>query len=140
MPADYLFRDVLTRNQLAQFLKSPETIRAFENLARDVGEILPANEAEIRRTANLALALAAQALLLQPEYEDPAIVPGPKGADGQDGRLLVLFEDGTPGEDGAPAARGGAVSVTGSRASGAALVSLLSALARQGLIFDNTTA
>ncbi len=104
---EYTFRDLLTRQQLAQFLKNPEIIRAFENLTRDVGEVLPANEAEITRIARLALALSAQALMFADrEPEDPQVIPGPRGSDGQDGKLMVWFEDGEPGEQGPPGPQG----------------------------------
>jgi hypothetical protein len=107
MVRDYQFRDILTRQQLAQFLKNPETIRAFENLTVDIGEILPANEAEITRIARLALALSAQALMIADrEPEDQMVVPGQRGVDGQDGKIFVWFEDGEPGEQGPPGPQG----------------------------------
>lgn len=106
---EYTFRDLLTRQQLAQFLKNPEIIRAFENLTRDVGEVLPANEAEIIRIARLALALSAQALMFADrEPEEQVAIPGPRGIDGQDGKLMIWFEDGEPGEQGFPGPQGAA--------------------------------
>lgn len=142
MASEYTLRSPFTRQQLAQFLKTPELIKAFESLSTDVAVILPANEAEITRTARMALALAAQALIQSTDIpvEDAQIVPGPRGPAGADGITRFLVEP-APDDD-LPMMRGNsqAVPVTGSRASGAALVSLLAALVAQGVIVDNTTA
>lgn len=100
MLSEYALRNnPLTRNQLAQFLKSPELIRAFEQLSSDVAVILPANEAEIFRIANMALALAAQALMMadRGEPEEPMMIPGPKGDPGPSAQqMALLFEGETP--------------------------------------------
>ena len=41
-------KNPLTRNQLAEFLKTPESIKAFERVMVDVYELTPADIDEIR--------------------------------------------------------------------------------------------
>lgn len=131
----------LTRNQLAQFLKTPELIRAFEELQGDVTGILPANEAEITRLARMALALAAQALMLADSVqpEDPMLIPGPRGSDGMPGVTLALLAESESEEPPIRQAVPAAVPVTGSRATDAWRTSLMTALVSRGILIDGST-
>lgn len=144
MVSEYTFKNLLNRQLIAKLTRSPELVRALEALSSDVGIVLPANEAEITRIANMALALAAQALIQATDAaatDEPPMIPGPRGQPGADGLSQFLVESSTAEDDPVPVrGTGAAISVTGSRASGAALVSLLAALVQQGVIVDNTTA
>ncbi|MGE5622495.1 MAG: hypothetical protein ACM3WS_05005, partial [Bacillota bacterium] len=66
---------VLTRNKLAQFLKSHELIKAFESITQDVTETLPQAIADSSRDPDSVLSTAAflqRVPLMPPTFEDAA--------------------------------------------------------------------
>lgn len=135
---------LLRRDQLAKFLPTQELIRAFEDLALDATQTVPANEIEILTIAKLALAIAGHALATAPDAgsgEECFPIPGPRGDVGPAGAAFVLFAEEGPQED-VPAAqaRPAPIPVGGSRATDAWRTNLIAALVAQGIITDTSTA
>lgn len=139
---EFLFRDRLTRQQLSTFLKTPELIRAFENLSEDVAVVTPENQDEISRIAQLALALAAQAMMLveSMQPEDPQVIPGPAGVDGAAGLALAFLNDFEADNEMIPRNDPAPIEVGGSRATDAWRIALIAALVSRGIITDTSVA
>jgi hypothetical protein len=76
----------VTRDKLAQFLQNHELIKLFENLAQDVSTTLPTATLTTAAIAQQALSMVASALALISERDDdPGMIPGPTGPQGQTG-------------------------------------------------------
>jgi hypothetical protein len=130
----------ITREQLSQFLPNPRLVRAFEDLIKQTLITTPTATDYTLQVAQIALAIAGQALARESEDREEAfIVPGPKGADGLNGLVSVLLEDPNVEDVMLGQSQSSVPIITGSRAANPALASLLTAMAQRGLIIDATT-
>lgn len=78
----------IPRDQLAAFITSPDTLRRLENLALDVGDVLPKAVGQAAQAAEDAAASAAAAAQSAQEAQATADAAGAVAA-----RALALAED-----------------------------------------------